>query len=392
MGLLTPLDAQNLFYIFPASLYLISMFLVAGSICSLSFTIASFLSDKYGWNMSPLFYGTSWVLIQYLLTNVTIAFPFPIETSLSAFPIMIQSARYFGSYFLAFLIIFTNAILANAFINKKRAIWGITILTLLLVHTLNIGYGFWLLNSTSQLGEPVRIAIIQTNLTMRDFVLKEKCRMFKNIFKNNMINFSADSLNEKPGLIIWPESSSEYALQDDNCLKVLHENITSKGSELLIGTEFIDYCRDRKKYNIAFILKTNGDMTEPYKKNIIFPIFETRWASRGNDFMALPSSTPIKNVGCMICLESIFPQVARGLTRSGAKALVCISVDTTFGNSMIPYIHSASMILRAVENNRYGIHVGNSGPSIICDNKGRVITQIPYGKTAYANAIVYPEN
>jgi apolipoprotein N-acyltransferase len=50
------------------------------------------------------------------------------------------------------------------------------------------------------------------------------------------------------------------------------------------------------------------------------------------------------------------------------------------------------MILRAVENNKYGIHVGNSGPSIICDNKGRVITQIPYGKTGYASAVVYPEN
>jgi len=57
---------------------------------------------------------------------------------------------------------------------------------------------------------------------------------------------------------------------------------------------------------------------------------------------------------------------------------------------MVPYIHSASMVLRAVENNKYCIHVGNSGPSIICDNKGRVITQIPYGKTAYANAVIYP--
>jgi apolipoprotein N-acyltransferase len=56
---------------------------------------------------------------------------------------------------------------------------------------------------------------------------------------------------------------------------------------------------------------------------------------------------------------------------------------------MVPYIHSASMIFRAIENNKYGIHVGNSGPSLICDNKGRVITQIPYGKTAYANAVIY---
>jgi apolipoprotein N-acyltransferase len=322
---------------------------------------------------------------------VPIAFPFPIETSLAALPIIIQSARVLGPYFLAFLIIFTNALLANALIKRDKIIWGVSISILFIIFSFNIGCGYRSLNSNPTKDEQVRIAIIQTNLTMRDFVLKEKCRMFKNIYKNNLINISADSLKEKPGLIIWPESSGEFTLQDDNCLNILHKNITSKGSELLIGTDYVDYCRERRKYNIAFILKTTGDMTEPYKKNIIFPLFETRWAARGNDFITIPSSTPLKDIGCMICLESIFPQVARGLTRSGAKALVCISVDTSFGNSIIPYLHSASMILRAVENNKYGIYVSNSGPSIICDNKGRVITQIPYGKTAYACAIIYPE-
>jgi apolipoprotein N-acyltransferase len=131
-------------------------------------------------------------------------------------------------------------------------------------------------------------------------------------------------------------------------------------------------------------------MTEPYRKNRTFPLFETQWVSRGKEYVTLPSSTPLKDVGCMICLESLCPQVARGLVRSGAKALVCISVDTSFGNSIVPYIHSASIVFRAIENNKYGIHVGNSGPSIICDNKGRIITRIPYGKTAHANAVIYP--
>ena len=390
IALLIPLDAVNLIYAFPDTLWLILIFLIVSFIYALSLTLASFLSDKYGWNLSPIFFGASWVLAQYLLTIIPIVFPFPIETALATFPIMIQSARVLGPYFIAFLIISTNAILANAFIKRDGTIWGITILILLIVHSINLGYGCWSLDRPSQIGESVRIAIIQTNLSLKDFALKEQSGLFKNLLDKKLIDISKNTLQKLPKLIIWPELSGDFILQNDDYLSYLHKNITSKGAELLIGTTYIDYCNNRKKYNIAFILKTDGDMTEPYRKNRTFPLFETQWASRGKRSMTLPSATPLKNVGCMICLESICPQIARGLVRSGAKALVCISVDTSFGNSMIPYIHSASMIFRAIENNLYGIHIGNSGPSIVCDNKGRVITQIPYGKTGYANAVIYP--
>jgi len=387
--LLIPLDAVNLIYAFPDTLWLILIFLIVSFIYALSLTLASFLSDKYGWNLSPIFFGASWVLAQYLLTIIPIVFPFPIETALATFPIMIQSARVLGPYFIAFLIIFTNTLLANALFKKDRRIWAISIMILLALHVLNMGYGSWSLDRPSQIGEPVRIAIIQTNLSLKDFALKEQSGLFNKLLNRKLIDISKESLKKSPELIIWPELSGDYILQSDDYLNYLHKNITSKGAELLIGTTYIDYCDQRKKYNIAFILKTDGDMTDPYRKNRTFPLFETQWASRGEKYVTLASSTPFKNVGCMICLESICPQVARGLVRSGAKVLICISVDTSFGNSMVPYIHSASMVFRAIENNIYGIHVGNTGPSLICDNKGRVITQIPYGKTGYANAVIY---
>jgi apolipoprotein N-acyltransferase len=364
--------------------------MIIGFIYTLSFTLASYLSDKYGWNISPIFFGLCWIAAQYVLTITPFAFPFPIETALATFPIMIQSARVLGPYFIAFLIISTNALLANALFKKDRRIWAISIAILLVLHIMNMGYGSWSLGQPSKIGEPVKIAIIQTNLSLKDFALKEQSGLFNKILNKKLIDVTKDSLKRSPQLIIWPELSGDFILQNDDYLSYLHKSVTSKGAELLIGTTYIDYCNYRNKYNIAFILKTDGDMTEPYRKNRPFPLFETQWASRGKRSMTLPSATPLKNVGCMICLESISPQIAKGLVCSGAKVLVCISVDTSFGNSMVPYIHSASMILRAVENNKYGIHVGNSGPSIICDNKGRVITQIPYGKTAYANAVVYP--
>jgi apolipoprotein N-acyltransferase len=388
--LLVPLDAGNLVYVFPATLFLIVILSIVAFTHALFLSFAGSLSGKYGWYRSPLFFGATSCMLQYFLSYIPFGITFPVETALAPFPIMIQSARVFGPYFVIFLIIFTNALLANAFVKNDKRTWTISLSILLLVHSVNFGYGCLSLNSSQDPGKPVNIAVIQMNITSKDYELKERNKFFEKIMDKKLISLSMDALDKRPDLIIWPELSGDFILQNDEYLSCLHKNITSKGAELLIGTTYIDYCENKKKYNIAFILKTDGDMTEPYRKTKIFPFFETQWLSRGNEYVTLPSSTALKNIGCMICLESIYPQIARGLARSGAKALVCISTDTAFGNSMIPYIHSTSMVFRAIENNMYGIHVGNTGPSIICDNMGRIITQIPYGKTAYANAVVYP--
>ena len=390
MVLLIPLDATKLVYTFMETFSLIAIFAAVALAHAMIITFSAFLSDKYGWHLSPLFFGTSWVMLQYLISNVHFALTFPVETALASLPIMIQSARVFGPYFAVFLIIFTNALLANAFVKNHKNTWTISLSILFLVHSVNLGYGYFSLNSPQDHGKPVNIAIIQPNITSKDYVLKEKSKLFENIFNRKLVDLSVEALKKRPDLIVWPELSGNYILQNDEYLEELHKSITSKGAELLIGTSYIDRCDNGKKYNIAFILETDGDMTEPYRKTRIFPFSETQWLSRGKDLMTLPSSTALKNIGAMICLESTYPSISKGLVRAGAQALILISTDASFGNSMIPYLHSAQIVFRAIENNRYAVHLGNTGPSIICDNKGRVITQIPYGKTAYANAVIYP--
>ncbi len=389
--LLIPLDATNLVFVFQDTLFLVLLFLFVGFVHALMITFSAILSDKYGWNLSPLIFGVAWTIMQFLMPMISFVLTFPLETALSPLPIMIQSARFFGPYFIVFLIIFTNALIANTILKKDKRIWTISIISLLLVHSINLGYGYLSINSTEQPGAPVKIVIIQTDITSKDYALKEHSKLFEKFIDNKLVDLTKDALEQKPGLIIWPELSKDYVLQNDQYLGYLHRTITSKGPELLIGTSYIDYCDKRKKFNIAFILKTDGGTTEPYRKTRIFPFSETLWLSRGREYITLPSLTPLKNIGCMICLESIYPQVSRGLAGSGAKALVCISTDAAFGNSMIPYIHSQSMVFRAVENNMYGIHAGNTGPSIICDNKGRITTRISYGKTAFAIADIYPK-
>ncbi|MFC1559669.1 nitrilase-related carbon-nitrogen hydrolase [Candidatus Margulisiibacteriota bacterium] len=188
---------------------------------------------------------------------------------------------------------------------------------------------------------------------------------------------------KKPKLIVWPELSGNFILQDDAYLSYLHKQITSKGAELLLGTSYIDYSHNKNIFNIAFILMENSDATEKYRKQKIFPFSETEDYSSGKKTLTLSSRSGLGRVGVMICLESLYPDVAKNLVKEGAGILCLISADTSFGNSSIPYLHSKLIALRAVENNRYAIHVGNSGPSTVADNKGRIILEIPYGEIAY---------
>ena len=389
MALLIPLDAADLVYVFQDTLFLVLLFSAVALVHALMITFSAILSDKYGWNFSPLTFGAAWTILQFIMPMISFVLTFPLETALSPLPIMIQSSRYFGPYFIVFLIIFTNALIANAILKKDKKVWAVSIAVLLLVHSINLSYGYFSLNSADRTGTSVKIVIIQPDITSKDYALKEHSKLFEKLLDNKLVDLTKDALEKRPGLIIWPELSKDYVLQNDQYLEYLHKTITSKGPELLIGTSYIDYCDSRKKFNIAFILKSDGGTTEPYRKTRIFPFSETLWLSRGREYITLPSLTPLKSIGCMICLESIYPNVSRGLAASGANALICISTDAAFGNSMIPYIHAEAMVFRAVENNMYGIHTGNTGPSIICDNKGRITTRIPYGKTAFATALIY---
>lgn len=385
--ILIPLDAANLVFSCPDVLLLLMSFSIIASIYALSFSLSALLSDRCGWNFSPLFFAMLWTLTQLLLSRFL--FAFPVETALAQYPLIIQSAKIFGAGCIGFLIIFTNALLANALFKNDHRSWSISLAVLIAIHLINLGYGSYSISCNKSAGPSVELALIQPNICAKKSQLIEESKLFEKIFSKRLLSITREALKKRPALVIWPELSGNYLLQNDEYLGYIHKEITSKGAELLLGTNYIDYSVDRNKYNIAFILKTDGDMTEPYRKIRVFPFFETQAYRSGSQFKTLQSGTLHKNIGCMICLESMCPEIAKNLVRSGANILVCISTDAAFGNSMVPYIHCAQIILRAIENDRYAVHLGNTGPSIVCDNKGRIIAQIPYGRSAYAIAFAY---
>ncbi|GAA6734277.1 apolipoprotein N-acyltransferase [Thermus oshimai] len=86
---------------------------------------------------------------------------------------------------------------------------------------------------------------------------------------------------------------------------------------------------------------------------------------------------PLGPYGAMICYESVFPSVARGLVREGAQALVLLTNDAWFGPSFGGLQHFALGRLRAVETGRWLLRAGNDGVTAAIDPLGRVVARIP---------------
>jgi apolipoprotein N-acyltransferase len=386
LAMIFPADPSGILNDINSSLIITFLFLAIAAVYSTYFTLSALICDHISWKFNPLVFSLGWVITGILLNSTQFMFAFPVETSLVNYPLLINSARIFGAGGIAFIIIFTNAVLAYAITEHKKRTWIFALSVILAIHFANIGAGAVLISGQDTSNSRVNIAIIQPNVSSKEFEMKERDKTFKVVFEQRLMALTKSSMASKPDLIIWPERAGEYILQNDAYLAELTRLVTSKGPELLIGTSYIDHNASKTEYNIAFILKPDGDMTEPYRKQIRFPFSETGYYSKGKEVTCLPSKTKLRDIGTMICLESLYPAIAKDLVKKGAKALVCISNDASFGNSMIPYIHSAEIVFRAIENNRYSVHAGNSGPSIICDNKGRILTYVPYGRTAYAAA------
>jgi apolipoprotein N-acyltransferase len=81
--------------------------------------------------------------------------------------------------------------------------------------------------------------------------------------------------------------------------------------------------------------------------------------------------------GCLICFESIFPDLARDDVRAGAKWLVNVTNDEWFGRSAALEQHAAMAVFRAVENHVPVARCANTGLSWMIDARGRVTRSGP---------------
>ena len=240
-------------------------------------------------------------------------------------------------------------------------------------------------------GSGIRVALVQGNIAGE---IKWSGHHQGEILRT-FLTLSERASSEKPAVIIWPETATGSYLrkQLDQAVAVA-ECAHRIGIPIFAGYADYDYSpADRmQNYNAAGLFAPDGSTGPRYAKRHLVPFGErmpfeslipalarvdfgqAEWTP-GPGVVLFPS--PAGPFGCLICFESIFPDLSRETVRAGARWLVNITNDEWFGNSAAISQHAAMAVFRAVENHVPIARCANTGRTMLIDANGRSGAALP---------------
>jgi apolipoprotein N-acyltransferase len=215
-------------------------------------------------------------------------------------------------------------------------------------------------------------------------------------------------------LVAWPESAVPgYLRYEPRMTTTVTELASSLQTPIFTGTVDADTLagrsglreEDYRVLNAAYLVRPGSGLDpERYAKRRLVPVAErvpflpgtatglferiTDWTGQ----FAVGETWPTWEVdgarfGALICYESIFPDVSRGLVRRGADFLINITNDAWFGPTAAPYQHASHLALRSVEHRIPFLRAANTGISGWVDPLGRYRAET----SLYTPAIVVAE-
>ena len=299
-----------------------------------------------------------------------------------------QLASVFGVYGISFLILLVNAALARIVIRPDRARL-VTSGVVMSVVIMTAGWGHLRLtrNTLVQVGEPVRVAMIQGNVPQDD---KRDPRLQASIL-GSYLSASRDAAADGAKLLVWPESAIPRLFEGDlvsaAAIRDLAEDVDS---HILFGSEEIDRTGGLRYYNAAFHVGPGGASSTPYRKIRLVPFGEylplRRWLFFADKLVKnvvdfSPGTEAVTflmdghRVSTAICYEVVYPALIRSFVAGGSELLTTITNDAWFGRTSAPYQHFAQASMRAIEQGRYLVRAANTGISGVVDPYGRVLVR-----------------
>jgi apolipoprotein N-acyltransferase len=268
----------------------------------------------------------------------------------------------------------------------------------LVVALLAAGFGLSLNNTNTPqrpATDPAIIRLIQPNAPQHQ---KWNPR-FANGFFRRQLELTAAPSERLPDLIIWPEASVTFWLEDEPDLQ--RDIIAaSRGVPVVIGARRID---GRRFYNSMAVLGEHGQVIAIYDKTHLVPFGEyipfgellSRFgvnglaAKDGGGFSsgntnALIDLGTLGKVLPLICYEAIFPHLSRSEIRP--DWILQITNDAWFGQLAGPQQHLVQARMRAIETGLPLVRVANTGISAVIDPKGRITDQLAMGMAGHLDA------
>ena len=309
--------------------------------------------------------------------------------------LMLQSASLLGSYFLTFLLVAVNGLLAYGLIyTTQQRLAGVLAVSMAVA---NLGIGVICANIPSKTESTVKVASIQGNLASG-----EEWGALGSVDRalDTYGELTRQAAAEGAEIVLWPETaivSNLNYVKDDLTELAVECQVT-----ILTGI-FTDSTDGEGDYNSVVAILPDGTVAEnEYHKINLVPFgefvplrdlimtvapFLTEINTLDSDFSFGTEATVIPleqgNVGPLICFDSIYEDNARESVKNGAELLAIPTNDSWFKDSRGVWMHSAQAQLRAIETGRYVMRAANTGVSSIITDKGEVVNYLGTFETGY---------
>lgn len=229
--------------------------------------------------------------------------------------------------------------------------------------------------------DPRQVGIVQVNVP-----LTEKFQMARTGETFRIYEALTRSLPPQD-LVLWSEAA--FATRQQLMVDSL-DRLRERTDHKYIASGYIEFADDGGPFNSLVV---GGDEVANYRKLRLVPFGEyvpfediarewLTWISVPHsnlvesDTSNRDVSVPGLNLAAAICYEASFESdVHKAVRQARADAIVVVSEDAWFGNSLAPHQNFEMARMRAKEHGRYVIRAANSGISGIVAPDGSVIAQ-----------------
>ncbi len=364
--------------------------------------------------VKPLAVAGIWAVFEWLQTFGWWGVPWGrLPIGQTQYLIGVQNAAWLGSYFVTFMIVSVNCLLALALLNVKNIKIGVFGALVLLIFQYASGMLIWFTNDT-QSGTPIKVACVQGNVSSKEKWNEGSAE--KTV--DNYLKYTEQAALEGAELVIWPETAFPYDITT-GAYEIYGEQFALLADKydiyLLVGAfSSTDEC---DSLNSLICYTPDGEMAEniyskrhlvPFGEYVpLRPLIETLFpplaelvlssgdVSEGEGTNIIEIKDEI-GLGGLICFDSIYDMLTLQSVRDGAE-IICLSTnDSWFSDSRALNIHNAHAQLRAIESGRYVARAANTGITSAITSRGEIVDSLPplvEGKivfNAYASEVITP--
>ena len=347
------------------------------------------------WMGAPFAIGVAalWVVIEHIRGWIFTGFPWlPLSASQWSRPVMLQSAAFLGAWGVSFGLAFLNAGVASYAVRiveyartRQKTLCPEFYLALIVFVSLTF---LQTRNISGQDREPLfRAAVMQPAIPQDEKWDNRRAVDILGQIERNTLRLAP----MKPDVMFWPEAVLPYPILGDETMQAWAERLaTESGTPIVAGA--LSRESDEVWRNSVYLIRPQwGLYPNYYSKRHLVPFGEYiplrrfwPWIEKivpiegdlypGSEASLIPFSMPNRTIkiGSLICYEDVFPELARESVQEGAAMLFVATNSAWYGQSAASFQHMAHSVLRAVENRRVVIRVGNDGWTGWIDEFGNV--------------------